>query len=158
MYTFGYRTIRVPLLAVERCDQNVGRMFFDFSIGKVIIWRFSKGKRAKRCNNAKISGDGILSTQRIPRGRDRILSTQRIRRGRDPIVSTQRMGRGRDPILCTQRIRRGRDLILSTQRISRWHVILGIVKKMGIFINYQFWFVIMSSCHHVIMSSCHGAQ
>lgn len=30
VYTFGHRTICVPLLAVERRDQNVGRMFFDF--------------------------------------------------------------------------------------------------------------------------------
>ena len=32
--------------------------------------------------------DPILSTQRIPRGRDRILSTQRIPRGQDPIFYT----------------------------------------------------------------------
>ena len=38
-----------------------------------------------------ISGDPILSTQRIPRSADPILSTQRIPRGWDMIVSTQRV-------------------------------------------------------------------
>ena len=40
---------------------------------------------------AGFPGDPILSTQRIPRGRDRILSTQRLPRGRDRILSTQRI-------------------------------------------------------------------
>ena len=38
----------------------------------------------------------IVSTQRLPRGRDLILSTQRLLCGRDPISSTQRFPRGRD--------------------------------------------------------------
>ena len=38
----------------------------------------------------------ILSTQRLPRGRDPILPTQRIPRGRDPILPT---------LLATQRFR-----------------------------------------------------
>ena len=62
---------------------------FHFSIGEVIIRWFWNRKWAKRRKNANISGDPILSTRRIPRGRDRILSTQRIPRGRDPILSTQ---------------------------------------------------------------------
>ena len=37
-----------------------------------------------------ISGDPILSTQRIPRSADPILSTQRIPRGWDMILSTQK--------------------------------------------------------------------
>ena len=38
----------------------------------------------RAAKHASISGDSILPTQRMPRGRDRILSTQRIPRGRDP--------------------------------------------------------------------------
>ena len=53
---------------------------------------------ARAATRATISGDPILLTQRMPRGRDRILSTQRIPRGRDPIFSTQRITRRRDPI------------------------------------------------------------
>ena len=50
---------------------------------------FQIGNEREGCNIANISGDPILSTQRISRGRDRILST----------TSTQRTSRGQDPIL-----------------------------------------------------------
>ena len=71
---------------------------FRFFIEKVIICWFSNKKWAKRRNNPNISGDPILSAQRIPRCRGAILCTQRIPRGRELILSTQRIPRRRDPI------------------------------------------------------------
>ena len=67
------------------------------------------------------SRDSILTTQRMPRGRDPILLVSRqlpIFFGRflqASILSTQRMPLGRDPILSTQRMLRIRNPILSTQ-------------------------------------------
>ena len=55
-------------------------------------------ENVSRVNVFHLTKNPILSTQRLPRGRDPILSTQRIPRGRDPILSTQRIPRGRDPI------------------------------------------------------------
>ena len=67
---------------------------------KIDEWSIFKQEVSDRAaTHANISGDPILSTQRMPRGRDRILSTQRIPHGRDPIFSTQRITRRRDPIL-----------------------------------------------------------
>ena len=57
---------------------------------------FQKEMSDRAATHANISGDPILSTQRMPRGRDRILSTQRLPHGRDPIISTQRITRRRD--------------------------------------------------------------
>ena len=68
---------------------------------KIDEWSIFKQEKSDRAaTHANISGDPILSTQRMPRGRDRILSTstQRIPHGRDPIFSTQRITRRRDPI------------------------------------------------------------
>ena len=60
--------------------------FRGFTIGKVIIGRFSD----RKCVKARIprGRDPISSTQRIPRSRDAILSTQRIPCRWDPILST----------------------------------------------------------------------
>ena len=55
-------------------------------------WLFSLSKtHSGRMFFISFWGDPILSTQRIPRGRDLILSTQRLPRGRDRIFSTQRI-------------------------------------------------------------------
>ena len=84
--------------------------------------------------HATISGDPILPTQRMPRGRDRILSTQRMPRGRDPIFSTQRITRRLDPILafffCSRKGKKPKTEIRNQNSFERVCAAMRVLSQM----------------------------
>ena len=86
--------------SIFKQDVSIYVVLLLISFLKIDEWSIFKQEMSDRAaTHANISGDPILSTQRMPRGRDRILSTQRIPHGRDPIFSTQRITRRLDSIL-----------------------------------------------------------